>query len=222
MAQYFNPELRLDKVAQAEADLFSAIVNQDDLRWPIQQAIDASTIRLTETPHGKISYPWDPSLPESCDFFNHLDATSPLNAFAEADIDQQAISFFNQLDQLWDVSLEAVLARKFATVPQAILSTIAQQAEQLQQQGANLIDQLAQCVQSALPQWEIEDLQVLARPLACAMRGAGQDVVLLKRDWQTLSATEQAKLSLAIARYAIDELNQAPVAAPSVSPLSEG
>ncbi len=210
MAKDFHPESTFDRVTQTEADLFSAIIRRDEVHCRIQQPIERSTVTIGETAHSKIAYPWDPSLPESADFFNHLDAASPLNNLEAADIDQQANRFFDQLDQLWDKSLDTVLARKFASVPQTILAAIAQQATQLLHQGDDLIDQLAQCAHSAMPQWAIEDLQVLARPMAYAMRGENQSAALLQRDWQTLSTIEQAKLSLAIARYAIAELNQAP------------
>jgi hypothetical protein len=193
---------------QADTDLFNAIVDRSAVRCRLKHPIDNSTIEVLETANSKIAYPWNPSLPESADFFNYLETGSPLDAFDAAEIDSQANRFFSQLDQLWDNSLQTVLARKFASVPQEILRTIAQQAAQLSRQGDQLVDQLAQCVQAALPQWGLEDLQVLSRPLAYAMRGDAPESPLLSRDWQTLSTTEQAKLSLTIARYAIDELQR--------------
>jgi hypothetical protein len=203
-----NPKALATHIVQADTDLFNAIVDREAVRCHLKHPIDTSTIEVMETANSKIAYPWNPSLPESADFFNHVDAASPLDAFTDAEIDQRANSFFSQLDQLWDNSLHSVLARKFASVPQDIRRTIAQQAEQLLTQGDQLVDQLAQCVQAALPQWALEDLQVLSRPLAYAMRGDAPESPLLTRDWQTLSATEQAKLSLSIARYAIDELQK--------------
>lgn len=203
-----NPNTVADHSVQADTDLFNAIVDRDAVRCQLKHPIDTSTIEVMETANSKIAYPWNPSLPESADFFNHVDAASPLDAFTDAEIDQRANRFFSQLDQLWDNSLHSVLARKFASVPQDVLRTIAQQASQLLHQGDQLVDQLAQCVQAALPQWGLEDLQVLSRPMAFAMRGEADLSPLLTRDWQTLSSTEQAKLSLAIARYAIDELQK--------------
>jgi hypothetical protein len=193
---------------EADRDLFNAIVDHAAVRCAIKHPIDTSTIEVRETAHSKIAYPWNPSQPESAEFFNHVDAVAPLDAFDDGEIDQQADRFFSQLDQLWDSSLHTVLARKFASVPQDVLRTIAEQAAQLLNQGDQLVDQLAQCVQAALPNWALEDLQVLSRPLAFAMRGESSESPLLNRDWPTLSATEQAKLSLAIARYAIDELHK--------------
>jgi hypothetical protein len=205
-----TPKALATHIVQADTDLFNAIVDREAVRCNLKHPIDTSTIEVIETAHSKIAYPWNPSLPESADFFNHVATASPIDAFTDAEIDQQASSFFSQLDQLWDNSLHTILARKFASVPQDIRRTIVQQAEQLLTQGDQLVDQLAQCVQAALPQWALEDLQVLSRPLAYAMRGDVAESPLLSRDWQTLSATEQAKLSLSIARYAIDELQKTP------------
>jgi hypothetical protein len=193
---------------EADRDLFNAIVDHAAVRCAIKHPIDTSTIEVRETAHSKIAYPWNPSQPESAEFFNHVAAVSPLDAFEDGEIDQQADRFFSQLDQLWDSALHTVLARKFASVPQDVRRTIAEQAAQLLNQGDQLVDQLAQCVQAALPHWALEDLQVLSRPLAFAMRGESSESPLVNRDWQTLSATEQAKLSLTIARYAIDELHK--------------
>lgn len=199
-----------DKSIQAEADLFNAIIDGEGVRCELKQPIDASAIHVSEQSSSKIRYPWNPGQPESGDFFNYPLDDSPLHAFDASEVNQQAEHLFSQLDQLWDTSLQSVLKRKFNTVPQTVLATIAAQAETLFQTGDNLIDQLATCVQAAIPQWGVEDLQVLARPVAYAMRGETQESDLFKRNWQTLSATEQAKLSLMIANYAIQELSRSP------------
>ena len=69
---------------------------------------------------------------------------------------------------------------------------------------------MVECVLDILPQWDEEDLQVLARPLAYAMRDVDSEgvelVVATKRPWAQLSEIEQARVSLAVARYAISEL----------------
>ncbi|HAG81788.1 MAG TPA: hypothetical protein DCL61_11625 [Cyanobacteria bacterium UBA12227] len=74
------------------------------------------------------------------------------------------------------------------------------------------MDRMIQCVEELLPNWAEDDLQVLARPLAYAMRGAEAETVELALgavrplDWTELSEIERARLSLAIARIAIDDL----------------
>lgn len=191
-----------------EIELFNAIAKGDDVKWQLRNPIDASAVEILETPKSKINYPWNPS--ESEAFFQQADAENLLNSFDDSELDQQAAGFFSHLDQLWDKSLQTTLARKFATVPQAILTSIATQAQSIAQQTTTqsnqLLDQLASIVQTAMPQWAIEDLQVLGRPMAYAMRGEGtEEFPGVQTEWDKLSSTEQAKLSLAIARYALEQ-----------------
>ena len=60
-----------------------------------------------------------------------------------------------------------------------------------------------------MPGWDLEDLEVMARPLAYSMRGDKNDelenilATIEPVDWYNLSEVEQARLSLAIALYAI-------------------
>ena len=69
---------------------------------------------------------------------------------------------------------------------------------------------MVECVLDILPQWDEEDLQVLARPLAYAMREADSEGVELvttsRKPWTELSEIEQAIVGLAVARYAISQL----------------
>ena len=101
-----------------------------------------------------------------------------------------------------------------AQVPQQMLDAIVQRAQQVLSSNLTLADQLVHAVQDCLPSWEEEDLQVLARPFAYAMRGSETEMleVALRSvrcaEWTELSGIEQARLSLAIARYAIDQLPQ--------------
>ncbi|NJL85852.1 MAG: hypothetical protein HC886_07540 [Leptolyngbyaceae cyanobacterium SM1_1_3] len=78
-----------------------------------------------------------------------------------------------------------------------------------------MLNQLVYCVEDILAAWDQADLQVMARPLALAMRdGQGEAVEVALRsvrpeNWQALSGMEQARLTLAIARYAIAQLDSA-------------
>jgi hypothetical protein len=193
---------------QAEIDLFNALVSPEDVRLELRNPVDTSAIAIKENPHSKIAYPWNPVAVESGEFFNQIEADSILQGFDDSEIAQKADEFFNGLNQIWEKSLQTTLARKFATVPQAILAQIADRAAQVAKTGNSMIDQLADCVQSALPQWNVEDLQVLARPVAYAMRGDQVESPFMNRDWATLSETEQAKLSITIARYALSQLDE--------------
>ena len=75
-----------------------------------------------------------------------------------------------------------------------------------------MADRLVECVQSLLPDWAEDDLLVLARPFAYAMRGSqAADVEsvlgeIRHEDWTALSKIEQARVSIAIAHYALEQL----------------
>jgi hypothetical protein len=208
-----NPSQRTlppDWVETTATDLFNALNEDDqqqDLRHSSIQPVIQPASSIPENAASKLVYPWNPTTDASNDFFNavdHADNADLLNSFTASELDEKATNFFNGLDQLWDQSLQTTLARKFATVPAAMLAQIAAQATQIAKTSTELLDQLTTCVQSVLPEWALEDLQVLARPMAYAMRGDGAEPTT--KDWAELSATEQAKLTLAIAHYALKQL----------------
>ena len=200
---------------QTEQDLANALLQAEDvtLRWNPNESIDTAEIEVAETPTSKISYPWNPSDPSAESFLSGLEQEFSLDAWDESEIAQRSQAFFGQLDTLWSTTdLKTTLAQKFASVPQALLAVIARQAQKVVETSNSLADQLIECVQEVLPTWATDDLQVLARPLAYTMRGDAADVVEVTVNsvraiaWSDLSDTEQARMSLAIARYAIDQL----------------
>lgn len=202
--------------AQVEQELANALLQSDDviLRWQPTEPIDMADVEVIENPHGKIAYPWNPADPASEGFFSELEQGFSLDDWQDSEIEARSTDFFAHLDQLWSTnSLEMTLAQKFAAMPQAFLSAIARQAQQVAEASNSLADQLVLCVQEILPAWADEDLQVLARPLAYAMRDDSDAIdstlkSIRPGEWTELSETEQAKMSLAVARYAIDQLNQ--------------
>ena len=200
---------------QTEQDFADILLKTEDviLRWNPNESMDTAEIEVAETPTSKISYPWNPSDPSAESFLLELEQEFSLNTWEDHDIAQRSQSFFSHLDALWlATDLETTLAQKFAWVPQALLAAIAQQAQKVVETSNSLADQLIQCVRDVLPSWAEDDLQVLARPLAYAMRSDAADVVDATINsvdaiaWSDLSETEQARMSLAIARYAIDQL----------------
>lgn len=197
---------------------FTKVLLESDaviVRWNGETAIDESDIEVLDAPHDKISYPWNPADPNCEDFFNELEQNFSLDGLSEAEMSDRADAFFSNLDSLFSATtLQTTLAHKFAMVPQTLLNAIARQAQQVAQSSANLADQLILCVQEALPMWAEDDLQVLARPLAYAMRGDESNVVdatvnsIRSTEWEQMSETEQARMTLAIARYALNELQK--------------
>ncbi len=76
----------------------------------------------------------------------------------------------------------------------------------------SLGEKLVRCVLALQPQWAEEDLQVLARPLAYAMRGNETAAIestlagVRHAPPAELTEIEQARLILAVAPYALTEL----------------
>ena len=105
------------------------------------------------------------------------------------------------------------MLQQFSTqVPQQLLDSILHRAQQVITTNLSLADQMVQCVQDCLPNWAEDDLYVLARPFAYAMRGADTEMLeaalrsVRCAAWTELSGIEQARLSLAIARYALSQM----------------
>jgi hypothetical protein len=98
-------------------------------------------------------------------------------------------------------------------MPQNLLNQLAANVQTAAQSGNALIDQLVASAQTVLSGWEADDLQVMARPPAMAMRGGQEEILdvtlqsIRQVDWEELSEVEQARLSLVVARYALGELS---------------
>jgi len=182
-SQYFR-----DSETQAQMDLLATIVHTD------------------------VAYPWNPAQLESESYLTGLEEEFALSdSFSDSDIAQKSQVLFAQLEQVWlTAALQKSLREKFARVPQDFLARIAQSVQNATVKYQSLADQMVECVLDILPQWAEEDLQVLARPLAYAMREVDSEgaelVMATKRPWAQLSEIEQARVSLAVARYAISQL----------------
>ncbi len=181
-SQYFH-----DSQTQAQMELLATIVQTD------------------------VAYPWNPAQLESEFYLADLDQEFALfDSFSDSDIAQKSQVLFAQLEQVWvATSLQKSLGEKFARVPQDFLARIAKSVQNATVKYQSLADQMVECVLDILPQWDEEDLQVLARPLAYAMREADSEgvelVMATKRPWAELSEIEQARVGLAVARYAISQ-----------------
>lgn len=182
-SQYFR-----DSQTQAQMELLATIVQTD------------------------VAYPWNPAQLESESYLTALEEEFALSdSFSDSDIAQKSQVLFAQLEQVWlTTALQKSLREKFARVPQDFLTRIAQSVQNATVKYQSLADQMVECVLDILPQWAEEDLQVLARPLAYAMREVDSEGAQLamaaRRPWAQLSEIEQARVSLAVARYAISQL----------------
>lgn len=176
-------------------------------------------------------YPWNPTDDESEAYFDELERQFASQDVLDEELTTRSQIFYNKLDNLWSGitnsscyncnttlpiidHLQENLHIAFASgIPQNWLNAIASKAAEIFASQQSLGEQLVECVQSVLPSWTADDLSILARPYAYAMRSSeGQDLASIidnvnHHDWTSLSEVEQAKASVAIAYYAIKQLN---------------
>lgn len=164
-------------------------------------------------------YPWNPHTMEAEAYLLKQEAPDFLvEAFTDAELAESSQRFIGKINQLWlATSLQTSLLQRFAEqIPHELLHRLVQVTtritQQVSSQSLSLADQLVYCVQELLPQWSEEDLQVLARPFAYAMRGGeleGMEVgspIVGSACWSELSEIEQARTCFVIARYALSEI----------------
>jgi len=173
------------------------------------------------------TYPWNPADEESETYFLQLEQQFLMQDVLEEELTPRSHAFYNQLDELWSnykqdncstrqsvvTTLQQSLQNSFGlSIPSNWLNAIVHKAAEIFNPKQSMSDQLIECVQSVLPTWGSEDLLVLARPFAYAMRSSepqNLETVLNNvdnREWIALSEIEQAKASLAIAYYTLSEL----------------
>jgi hypothetical protein len=199
------------------------MVNQSMYSEGVEDALTMAQTELLEAllQAEESVYPWNPAEVAAEAYFLEQEQSFLLEDWSEEEITERSQQLFGQLDACWTTlavtpeALKASLFAKFATsVPQGWLEAIAHRAHQLAASPLSLADQLVDCVQQLLPNWAEEDLLVISRPFAYAMRGTTDSVVdstlntIQQRAWTELSAMEQVRLSMAIARYAIAQLEQ--------------
>ncbi|PMB00408.1 hypothetical protein CEN50_03305 [Fischerella thermalis CCMEE 5268] len=176
------------------------------------------------------TYPWNPADEQSEEYFHHLEEQFLLQDVLEEELTTRSEGFYNHLEALWTshalpynhttdsnivIQLQETLQSRLATgVPKQWLRAIAQKAADIYTTQQLMADKLVECVQSVLPGWRTEDLLVMARPYAYAMRSSESqktaETVLNRIDeheWKNLSEIEQARVSMAIAYYALQQLN---------------
>ncbi len=107
-----------------------------------------------------------------------------------------------------------LVGKRAAAIAYTNANAIATKAAEILAAQQSIGEQLVECVQTVLPNWGTEDLLVLARPFAYAMRSSeSQNAAsalknLQNSEWTALSEVEKAKVTLAIASYAFNELNK--------------
>jgi hypothetical protein len=192
----FNPQFSISNPSEAEAELMDCL-------------LASSTA----------SYPWNPEDPDTTDYYAESDSQFSLDDWSDDEIGERSQSFFASIQSCWnkptsielEVSPLAALTAKFgARVPQQWLSKIAANVSSLATSNLEPVEQLVQSVQDLLSNWATDDLLVMARPYAYAMRcnpGVDNpDNIVRPLDWAELSEVEQAKLTILIAQYEIERI----------------
>jgi hypothetical protein len=162
-------------------------------------------------------YPWNPADPDTADYYTQADSQFSLDRWSDEEIAQKSESFFTKIQSCWDtpvtpeISTLAALTAKFgARVPQQWLTQIAANVSSLATSNLEPVEQLVKSVGDLLSNWATDDLLVMARPYAYAMRcnpGVDNpDNIVRSLDWEQLSELERAKLTILMAQYAIDSL----------------
>jgi hypothetical protein len=191
-----NPQSPLDSSSEATAQLFDYLLASPT-----------------------IDYPWNPSEPDTDDYYVESDRHFSLDDWSDREIAQRSHSFLAKIQSCWassptpelELSPLAALIEKFGTrVPQQWLSQIAANVDSLVDNHLEPIEQLVQSVRDLLPNWETDDLLVMARPYAYAMRGNSPVDNFSAVDWTELSELERAKLTIFIAQFAITSATKLP------------
>ncbi|MGG6293517.1 hypothetical protein ACQ4M4_03750 [Leptolyngbya sp. AN02str] len=197
------------------------IMASDSLRpsfKPFQTEAELELLQLILNQR-ELPYPWSPSNAASTQYFEALEQELAEDGWDEEIFAPYVQNLAVQLDNAWTTlqpqvapnRISTALFERFAAqVPQALLDAIAQRAHEVAAQQRSLSEQLVSCVQSVLTGWNEDDLVVLARPFAYAMR-SGNDAQSLEgalksvrcAEWSELSEIEQVRLSLVVARYAL-------------------
>lgn len=184
--------------------------DQDDLALPAAQAELLQAVLTAE------SYPWQPA-DVTAEYAEQLETAGQALEISHEDAAEAWAGLSQQLDGLWGdrpsetTGAIAPLQQKFAgRLPAALIAVIGEKARAVVSSGQPMAGQMIACVKSQLANIAEADLQVMARPMAMAMRGnSAEEFVeatvrsVRQADWSALSPIEQARLSLAVARYAI-------------------
>ncbi len=163
------------------------------------------------------NYPWNPTDPATVEYYVNSDSEFMFDDWSDEEIGERSQSFFTQIQSCWaDVPTPSVdnspltaLTAKFGSrVPQQWLEAIAIKVTSTITFNLEPAEQLVQSVQDLLSNWAMEDLLVMARPYAYAMRcdpGVNDpDRIVRSLNWLELTEVERAKLTILIAQYAID------------------
>lgn len=155
------------------------------------------------------AYPWD-----IADETNgELEAAPSLfEGREEGELNALADAFFSCLEKRWDEArapkARVTLFDKFAALlPVDSLNRLVEQAEIVAKQPLDTLERVVACIRPLFPLCSEEDLRLLARPYALAMRDGSEKAIVNQKDWRTLSEIERIRLGSAIATEILAELS---------------
>ncbi|MCT7951717.1 hypothetical protein NG798_18090 [Ancylothrix sp. C2] len=161
------------------------------------------------------AYPWNPAEPHCQEYFTDREDEFILDDWPVDELTSRSQAFYKKLENLWSKvepksallqPLQTSLKQHFAlTLPPDWLSVIATGTVSLLDSPLSLAEKLVKCLHPLLPNFAEEDLQVLARPVAYAMRGH-DSLDTPQKPWSDLSDIEKARLGLAVVRFALDQV----------------
>jgi hypothetical protein len=159
-------------------------------------------------------FPWDCTDVEAESYYATQESQFSLEDWSDDELTKSSNSFFSKLNACWpdnSADLMASLTQKFAArIPQQWLEKVAAEAKKAVTEQFTAANQLVNCVQNLLPNLDEGDLLVIARPYIYAMRCGDTtlDSLAGTTDWEQMSATEQAKLTMLVSKYALEQLTQ--------------
>ncbi|MBG0744032.1 MAG: hypothetical protein IV298_11190 [Cylindrospermopsis raciborskii KL1] len=192
-----------------------------DNQKPFLPSVDWELLTAILEPEDE-TYPWNLASDQVDAYFQKLAAPLYSDPLLMESLEQQGENFYNSLDQIWnqvysykadrDERPRTTLSDIFGTfVPSHYLDQIMEAAKKtFHDMEHSTIEKIVGCVQSLLPNWDMEDLLVLARPIAYSMRSGQQeksDYNLPNRNWTELSEVERAKICLVVADYALKAIS---------------
>lgn len=193
------------------------MVNQSssgDSDGAMSEQMSAEQVELLQAVLETDGYPWL-SAEMTAEYAARAEAAGQVLEISDADAARGWQGLSQRLNERWNDSLIVQLQQKFAgRLSPAMIAHISDRAQPAVRSGQPMMAQMIACVRDRLTQVAESDLQVMARPMALAMRGSSDEEFVeatirsvRSAEWEALSPLEQARLSLAAARYAIAQLD---------------
>jgi hypothetical protein len=140
-------------------------------------------------------------------FYESGDAAFSFDDWEDTELDSRYGELARTLDACWGEETASWQQQFAQRLPADLLSQIAATAAKFANDTSHLADRIANCSADILPNWSIDDLAVLVRPYAYAMRSddATNDLSTIARPlpWESLSDVERARLTIVAVKAAL-------------------